>query len=54
MIVVETKMINNTVYKYTYSNEGFYIEREGVLYTDAIDPVDSDRVYTETDKRIEE
>jgi len=33
----------------TYSSEGMYIERDGVLYEEAIDPEDSNRAYTETD-----
>ena len=32
----------------TYSDEGFMIERDGVLYEEAIDPENSGRVYTET------
>ena len=28
------------------------IERDGVRYSEAIDPVDSGRTYTETDERI--
>lgn len=33
----------------TYSDAGFYIERDGVRYVDAVDPDDEHRVYTETD-----
>ena len=36
-----------------YSDERFYIERDEVLYEEAIDPKDSGRVYTETDVPIE-
>lgn len=32
----------------TYSDEGFMIERDGVLYEEAIDPENSERVYRET------
>jgi hypothetical protein len=33
----------------TYSDLNRYIERDGVLYTEAVDPEDSGREYTETD-----
>lgn len=46
MIKTETY---NTDYIRTYSDAGHYIERDGALYEEAIDPVDSGRVYTETD-----
>ena len=49
MIIVENRTINDGTFTYTYSDEGFYIERDGVLYWDAYDPVDSGRTYTETD-----
>ena len=32
----------------TYSDNNMYIERDGVLYTEAIDPEGTGRVYTET------
>lgn len=37
----------------TYSDVGTMIERDGVVYEEAIDPEDSGRVYTETDVDIE-
>ena len=37
----------------TYSNEGWKIERNGILYDDAVDPEDADRVYVETDQRVD-
>lgn len=36
----------------TYSDLNHYIERDGVLYTEAIDPEDSGRIYNETDTEI--
>lgn len=33
----------------TYSDKGMMIEREGARYSEAIDPADAERVYTETD-----
>lgn len=38
----------------TYSDAGFYIQRDGIEYDEAIDPEELGRVYTETDKLIEE
>jgi hypothetical protein len=49
MIVKETIEISGVKYDHTYSDAGFMIEREGILYADAIDPLNSGRIYTETD-----
>lgn len=38
----------------TYSDEGMMIEREGVQYSEAIDPAELGRQYTETDIPIAE
>lgn len=53
MIIQTTKEINGVVYDYTYSDSGFMIERDGVRYSEAVDPLDSNRVYTETNEPIE-
>ena len=37
----------------TYSDAGYQIERDGLLYSEAIDPAHLNRQYTETDKPIE-
>lgn len=37
----------------TYSDQGKPIERNGALYSDAIDPEDSGRFYTESDVDVE-
>ena len=37
----------------TYSDLGMKIERDGVRYSDAIDPAEADRKYIETDEPIE-
>lgn len=37
----------------TYSDAGMMIERDGVRYSEAIDPAELGRVYTETDGPIE-
>ena len=51
MIIQTTKEINGVVYSYTYS--GNMIERDGVRYSEAVDPIDSERLYTETDEPID-
>lgn len=38
----------------TYSDEGYMIERDGVRYSEAIDPADMNRAYVETDEPVEE
>lgn len=37
----------------TYSNKGMVIERDGVRYSEAIDPAELNRQYAETDVPIE-
>lgn len=49
MIIKTTKIIHGVEYDYTYSDAGFLIERDGAQYEDAVDPLNSGRVYTETD-----
>lgn len=53
MIVTEKIELNGIEYIRNYSDSGFYIERDGVKYGEAIDPVGFGRVYTETDELIE-
>lgn len=53
MIVTETITIRNKEYIRTYSDQNKLIERDGVQYSEAIDPLDSDREYTETDITID-
>ena len=36
----------------TYSDIGHYIERDGEIYEEAIDPAGLNRIYTETDEMI--
>lgn len=38
----------------TYSDAGKMIERDGVVYEEAVDPEDSGRVYTETKADMED
>ena len=51
MIVTEYYVTRSdgVVLNRTYSDRGFMIRREGVLYAEAIDPAEENRVYTETD-----
>ena len=53
MIIQTTKEINGVTFTYTYSDSGNMIERDGVRYSEAVDPLDSGRLYTETDEPIE-
>ena len=52
-IKTEQVEINGNPFILTYSDANFYIERDGVKYADAVDPVNSGREYTETDEVIE-
>ena len=54
MIKTEFIEINGVKFRRTYSDENLMIERDGVQYSEAIDPIGfEDRVYTETDILIE-
>ena len=54
MIKTETITINGKAFIHTYSDNGYMVERDGVQYNEAIDPVGfEDRVYTETGVKIE-
>lgn len=52
MLHVEKVEINGKEFVRTWSDE-FQIERDGVLYSEAIDPVDTNREYKETDIPLE-
>jgi hypothetical protein len=55
MIIVEDYRIREDGVKLirTYSDAGMMIERDGVRYSEAIDPEGMGRTYTETDEPIE-
>lgn len=53
MILTENIVINGIEYKRTYSDAGFMVERDGIQYGAAIDPVNSNRSYTETNIPID-
>lgn len=52
MIVTESLTINGRAFIRTYSDGGYMVERDGVMYSEAIDPAETGRTYTETDERI--
>lgn len=51
-IITEKATINGVEFMRTYSDNGMMIERDGVRYDEAYDPMKSGRVYTETDVPI--
>lgn len=53
MIITESLIINDKQFTKTYSNSGLMVERDGVQYSEAIDPAELGRTYTETDIPIE-
>lgn len=53
MILTESLTINNKQFTKTYSSSGFMVERDGVQYSEAIDPSEFGRTYTETDIPVE-
>ncbi len=52
MIVKENMEIGGRAFTKQYSDGSFYIERDGVKYSEAIDPADIPREYFETDEPI--
>ena len=53
MIYTETFELNGRAFTRTYSDR-FYIERDGVEYSEANDPSEFNRQYTETEHELEE
>ena len=53
MIVKENLEISGRAFVKQYSDSGFYIEQDGAKYSEAIDPADIPRKYTETDIPVE-
>ena len=53
MIKTEMIMADNRQLRRTWSDLGVMIERDGEMYSEAVDPAEFDRVYTETDILIE-
>lgn len=44
---------DGVVLNLTYSDKGMMVERDGIRYSEAIDPAELNRQYTETDEPIE-
>lgn len=53
MIQTELITVDKRQLRRTWSDAGFMIERDGAVYSEAVDPVKFDRVYTETDIPVE-
>ena len=53
MIITEQLTINDRRFTKTYSDSGFMVARDGAQYSEAIDPAEFGRTYTETDIPIE-
>ena len=53
MIKTELITVDNRQLRRTWSDAGFMIERDGAVYSEAVDPAKFDCVYTETDVLIE-
>ena len=54
MVKSEITNINGKQYRRTYSDSGYYIERDGMMFSEAVDFIGADFVYTETDVKIED
>ncbi|MBS5619692.1 hypothetical protein [Eubacterium sp.] len=56
MLITEEVTIKDEKFVKNYSDRGLFIERDGVMYEEAVDPIEykDSRIYTETDKPIEE
>ena len=52
MIKTEQLQINGKAFVRTYSDKGMMIEREGLVYSEAMDPAELDRTYNETDTPV--
>lgn len=53
MIKTEELTVKGRAFVKTWSDSGFMVERDGVRYSEAIDPAELGRAYTETDEPIE-
>ena len=53
MIKTELITVDGRQLRRTWSDAGFMIERDGSVYSEAVDPAEFDRVYTETDIPVE-
>ena len=55
MIKTENIVINDTTFKRTYSDENYYIKKVGTneIYSEAVDVLDKNYTYIETDEKFE-
>lgn len=53
MIKTEIITINGIQFKKTWSDANYLIERNGAKYSEAVDPIDVERTYTETTELID-
>ena len=53
MIKTELIAVDGRQLRRTWSDAGFMIERDGAMYSEAVDPAEFNRVYTETDTPVE-
>ena len=54
MIQTELIMIDERQLRRTWSDAGFMIERDGAQYSEAVDQIDSGRLYEETTIPLED
>lgn len=54
MIITENLTIDGRAFVRTYSDAGYMVERDGIRYSEAVDPAELGRVYTETDEPVED
>lgn len=52
MIKTEIITINGAQFQKTWSDANYLIERDGAKYSEAVDPIDIERTYTETNELI--
>ena len=53
MIKTELITVDERQLRRTWSDAGFMIERDGAVYSEAVDPAEFDRIYTETEIPVE-
>lgn len=54
MVKIEIITIFEQEFIRTYSDTAMFIERDGIYYAEAIDPLNSNRFYIETDLSLQD
>ena len=56
MLITEIVTIDGRQFVYNHSDEDYLIERDGVMYSEAYDPIEfqNERIYKETSVKIQE